>query len=429
MTIVSADATNCYYRVNHVIMLLVWLTLLNGNIPPVVVALICLQTMKFFQRTGLGESKTYFGGRDLIKYIMGLVQGSRAEPPSWIQLSAVLVNMYKHLGLGSFITNPISQETIHTIGGLFVDDADLYTGNDTPTSLDRVTDLTELWLKTQSNLDQWINILKALGGALKPEKCFWYLLDYICVKGIWSYVDVSDFQLKTTREDGEVEVINWKSPTTSMKTLGVNDAPAGESKGHIEYIRTKTANWINSMKNGHLPSHIAWIAYKLQLWASLQYGIGTMTNDIEEVHKKQDKEMLNILGIVKNVTTGLRRLQPTFRGFGLLNLATEQLIGRLNLMLQHYHTPSNLSKKMDVSLKLLQLQVGSHKNPLSLDYDKWGYLAPLSWTKILWRYLQHYQVEIHMKYNNKLFPREKNQLVMEMISSVTSSKAAVLSLN
>ncbi len=67
MTIVSADAANCYDRVNHVIMSLVWLTLLNGNIHPVVVALICLQTMKFFQRTGLGESKTYFGGRDLIK--------------------------------------------------------------------------------------------------------------------------------------------------------------------------------------------------------------------------------------------------------------------------------------------------------------------------------------------------------------------------
>jgi hypothetical protein len=93
MTIVSADAADCYDRVNHVIMSLIWLALLNGNIPPVVVALICLQTMKFFQRTGYGESKTYFGGRDLVKYIMGLGQGSRAAPPSWIQLSSVLVNV------------------------------------------------------------------------------------------------------------------------------------------------------------------------------------------------------------------------------------------------------------------------------------------------------------------------------------------------
>jgi hypothetical protein len=116
MTIVLADAADCYDRVNHVIMSLIWLALLNGNIPPVVVALICLQTMKFFQRTGYGESKTYFGGRDLVKYFMGLGQGSRAAPPSWIQLSSVLVNVYKQLGLGSFIINPISSEKIHSAG-------------------------------------------------------------------------------------------------------------------------------------------------------------------------------------------------------------------------------------------------------------------------------------------------------------------------
>jgi hypothetical protein len=60
MTVVSADAAYCYDRVNHVIMLLVWLVLTNGNIPAIVTALICLQTMKFFQRTGFGESKTFF---------------------------------------------------------------------------------------------------------------------------------------------------------------------------------------------------------------------------------------------------------------------------------------------------------------------------------------------------------------------------------
>ena len=95
MTIVSVDAANCYNRVNHVIMSLIWLTLLNRNIPPIVSALICLQTMKFFQRTGFGESKTFFGGQNLRKYIMGLGQGSRAAPPSRIQVSAVLANVYK----------------------------------------------------------------------------------------------------------------------------------------------------------------------------------------------------------------------------------------------------------------------------------------------------------------------------------------------
>ena len=60
MVVTSADAAYCYDRVNHKIMSLVWLVLTNGKLPAIVAALICLQTMKFFQRTGFGESKTFF---------------------------------------------------------------------------------------------------------------------------------------------------------------------------------------------------------------------------------------------------------------------------------------------------------------------------------------------------------------------------------
>ncbi len=97
MTVVLADAAYCYDRVNHVIMLLVWLALTNGNIPAIVATLLCLQTTKFFQGTGFGESKTFFGGAWIRLYMLGLGQGNRAAPPSWIQLSAVLVNMFKQL--------------------------------------------------------------------------------------------------------------------------------------------------------------------------------------------------------------------------------------------------------------------------------------------------------------------------------------------
>ena len=127
MTVVSADAAYCYNRVNHVIMSLVWLALTNGNIPAIVSTLICLQTMKFFQRTGFGESRTFFGGAGIRLYMMGLGQGNRAAPPSWIQLSAVLVNVFKQLELGALVVDPIMQELIHSMGTLFVDNTDLYT--------------------------------------------------------------------------------------------------------------------------------------------------------------------------------------------------------------------------------------------------------------------------------------------------------------
>ncbi len=45
MMVVLDDPAYSYDRVNHVIMLLVWLFLTNGNIPAIVTALLCLQTM------------------------------------------------------------------------------------------------------------------------------------------------------------------------------------------------------------------------------------------------------------------------------------------------------------------------------------------------------------------------------------------------
>ena len=58
---------------------------------------------------------------------MGLGQGNRAAPLSWIQLSAVLVNAFKQLNLGALIQDPITTEVIHSMGTLFVDNTDLYT--------------------------------------------------------------------------------------------------------------------------------------------------------------------------------------------------------------------------------------------------------------------------------------------------------------
>jgi hypothetical protein len=79
-------------------MSLVWLVLSNGNVPAIVMALTCQQTMIFFQPTGFGESKTFFGHPNFPPYMMGLGQGSRVAPPSWIQLSLVMVNVFKQLG-------------------------------------------------------------------------------------------------------------------------------------------------------------------------------------------------------------------------------------------------------------------------------------------------------------------------------------------
>jgi hypothetical protein len=233
MTIVSADAAYCYDRVNHEIMSLIWLVLLNGNIPAIAAALICLQTMKFFQRTGFGKSKTFFGGPTFTPHMMGLGQGNRAAPPSWIQLSSIMVSVFKQLERGAFITNPFTLKMIHMMGALFVDDTDLYTWQD------GILDITKLWQHTQLDLETWSSLLNATGGALKPEKCFWYTLDYVCTDGEWTYANMTNHTLVVTNPDRSKSLIIQEEVNVSKKTLGVHDSPSGGNMGHLEFIQNK----------------------------------------------------------------------------------------------------------------------------------------------------------------------------------------------
>jgi hypothetical protein len=82
MMVLNANAAYCYDRVNYVIMSLVWIVLTNGNIPAIIAAIICLQTMKFFQQPGFGESKTFFWRRKLPT----LYDGTRTREQSSITI-------------------------------------------------------------------------------------------------------------------------------------------------------------------------------------------------------------------------------------------------------------------------------------------------------------------------------------------------------
>ena len=417
-TVTSVDASNCYDRVNHVIMSLIWLALLGlVGFPPIYVALCCLQHMKFYQRTGFGDSKTFFGG--LKAFFQGLGQGNRAAPASWLQLSSVLVNIYKSQGYGAKIPDPLTGEIIHSMGDLFVDDCDLFNW------LESLLSAEEIWEETQDSILMWGTLLCASGGALKSEKCWWYLLDYEFVDGKWEYVTDVDYELFVPMPDGSYEQITREDVFTSKKTLGVWDCPAGGNAEHLKQMHDKMDVWIQRMKNGHVPSHMAWVAYRLQLWAGLRYGIGTMTNDVEaaiDCFENLDYEMLNVLGVAKTVKAGWRRLHHTFGGFGLFNLPTEQLICRLNLLVQHYDTSSIVSRKLKASLRYLQLQIGTNTNPFLLEYDKWSFLAPLSWVKMLWRTAEMTSVNIQMRYDEIPFPREGDELLMDVFDSTDPSE-------
>ena len=111
---ISADASNCYDRIHHAIMALVFLAL--GVPSGAITSMLCsIQLMQFFLRTGWGEPESSIGGV-LLKRLHGMCQGNGAAPAAWLVLSTVLIRIYKRREHGARLRTPITKCLLDQMG-------------------------------------------------------------------------------------------------------------------------------------------------------------------------------------------------------------------------------------------------------------------------------------------------------------------------
>ena len=411
MAIAAVDADQCYDRINHIIMSLVLLAVM-GSVGLVVALLRPIQTMKFFQRTAWGDSSTFMGGRSTSRPLHGLCQGNGAAPACWLMLSSLLMHCYKRQGFGSSILSPISGELLEFMGEMFVDDTDLIVMRpDLKTG-------EEVYQEMQSAVWNWGVNLNSTGGGLKGAKCYWWLIDYVCVDGGWRYAPKVEWELLVPLPDMSTYAIDQMECSTAMKMLGVWSCPAGDDSAHLEkVVGEKMKTWIQRTRNGHLPTSYAWKSYLWKLWPGLRYGLatlGTSLVDIEQALVRQQYELLPLLGVNRNIRRQWRTIPRAFGGVGLLNLTIEQTIGWINMFLQHYGLDSVLSRKFKVSLEILQLEIGCAGCPLDERFAQYGHLATPCWMKSLWERLDHYNFKLNVRYPRLTIPREGDMFLVKL---------------
>jgi hypothetical protein len=73
------------------------------------------------------------------------------------------------------------------------------------------------------------------------------------------------------------------------------------------------------MRNGHLPAKLGWIAYRFKLWAGVRYGLAVLATPLliaAEVLKKQNFQLLLLLGVNRNMKRKWQTIHRAFRGIG-----------------------------------------------------------------------------------------------------------------
>ena len=111
---------------------------------------------------------------------------------------------------------------------------------------------------------------------MKPEKCFYYMVNYDWhAAGTWSYLAmVNEEELLVPGLDDKAKPIEQLPVTVSKKMLGVWTNPAGDCSKQLEVLLEKTTIWTDRLSSRKLPAKWAWVSYYHQLWAKLKYGLG-----------------------------------------------------------------------------------------------------------------------------------------------------------
>ncbi len=159
---------------------------------------------------------------------------------SWIQLSAVLVNMFKQMEFGALVADPMTQEIIHSMGTLFVDDTDLYTWKD------GLLNPGELWVQTQLELTQWSTLLNAEPYHTLLQQGY-------------------DFQLKKSQ-------LSYKVLPTECETL-------------VDFLLEEPDSFMaKKFRNRFRLPYPSYKEFSIKLHPTIGLNVGVGTNGMERIH-------------------------------------------------------------------------------------------------------------------------------------------------
>jgi hypothetical protein len=404
--IASVDASNCYDRIAHAMASLIFQSF--GVEDTAVAAMLeMIHEMKFLLRTAYRDSKDFTGLSIEIK-TQGLGQGNRASPAGWCVISIMILRAHGAKGPGAHFIAPMSQVRRSFLAILYVDDMDLLHLN-----MERDESVQEVHVALQRSIENWGKLLVAMRGSLKPDKCFFHLLDFAWTKkGGWRYITHQEDEtavITVPMSDGTVAPIMLRAVDDAQKTLGVVTCPSGNSKGSLQQMKEKTQKWLDSLTAGHLHRRMMRFSVNCQLWSAVKYGLccsmATLL-ELETVLLPFYGKMFPLDGVVCKANCGIQQLGRGFYGTGFPHLGIEATVEQSNKLLMHYGCHTALGTKLQTLLELLVADLGLSFQRFRVSYEHYREWVTTCWLKRVWEKVDCYGFVLMVHNLSLTFPRE-----------------------
>ena len=407
---VSNDAKSCYDRIIHAIAS-ICLRRVGVPLPPIICMFSTLQNLEHCIRTAYGDSKLAYGGILWVVPMQGVMQGNGAGPAIWAIVSTPLLNMMREEGFGTHFSTSLTGDRVNFVGYAFVDDTDLV-----HTAKDMQTSGLQVALEMQEGLDLWEGGLKATGGAIVPQKSFWYLIDFKWSSGNWRYATTKDVEatLEVTDHMGNRKTIERLEPSASRKTLGFFMAPDGNNKGEVAFLRKATQVWGSQVETGHLDRETAWAALTTTIMKTIEYPLLALTLSEDECTHIMAPVLMQGLsksGINRTMKRDIVYAPLKAQGFGLHFPYTTQGINHLEVMLTDGGTSTITGQLLETTLQALTLELGLPGEVFSHDPNEWAPALTDCWMVHTWQFCAKYNISV-ITGSPTLQPRRKHDIFL-----------------
>jgi hypothetical protein len=190
-----------------------------------------IQDMKFFLRTGFGDSKEFTSATGSMK-TQGMCQGNGMVLVGWKGDSIAMLNAHIRKSHGIHLRSPITKQSTHLAGSIFVDDTNVEYLN-----MNKLESVEEAHGALQESIKNWGRLLIATGGALKPAKYFCHIISFGWKQDrSWRYEANearADLGIVVPLADGTFLPIDFLSSNDANKNSRTDDLSNGvQSGGH-----------------------------------------------------------------------------------------------------------------------------------------------------------------------------------------------------
>ena len=425
---ISNDARGCFDRI---VLAIGALAMRRLGVPWTAIKslLDTLKNMRHYIRTAHGDSDEFYTG-STTRPLQGGGQGNAAAGPMWLAISVILLSIMATLPINATIVTAISLQTLVFSAIMYVDDTDLLFLGSTSDDADTLTN------KAQILIDKWCSTLWITGGCLRPDKCWWYLLDFKWHRnGTWKYATKKDSPGELVIPDHQLneEQIERCEPHVGKETLGTYLAPDGNNVEQLNKMTQDTKQWAAQMKRGFMSKFSADLSVRTRIMKSLEYPTAAITLNETEC-KTIMKIILNAalpkMGINRRAGHAYLYGPSRYQGLNFPNLYTEMCAHRLITVMKHGGQPTQMGLSLLNCMEGHQLEIGTYQKMFDADINTYGHLASDSLLSHTWRLLSDCGLRLETSHAVPVRLRVRDEAIMEQIIANTEySKKEIYDIN